>query len=187
MLSKAEQIKGFAGYKINKKGEIFSCKTKIALFGKNHQIIGTKSILTKKYRSIKSSKNSKGYWLVALGGKTKMIHRLVAETFIKKVEGKNLVCHKDGNPNHNNVENLYWGDIKDNFKDAIKHGKLYGLKCKGESHPAHKLTEDNVIEIKKLCKQGIPPKEIAERFGISQATVSDLKLSKRWKYLSKKI
>lgn len=40
--------------------------------------------------------------------KTFDVHRLVAETFLEKVSGKNEVNHKDGNRKNNSVENLEW-------------------------------------------------------------------------------
>ena len=37
------------------------------------------------------------------------VHRLVALAWIKKRPGKELVLHKDDNPNNNHVSNLKWG------------------------------------------------------------------------------
>lgn len=42
------------------------------------------------------------------------------------------------------------------------------------------LTEDKVKQIKILSRQGINQKQIAEQFGISQPTVSAIKLGKLW-------
>lgn len=45
------------------------------------------------------------------------IHRLLGEHFIPKVEGKNLICHRDDNKLNYSLDNLYWGDYSDNNKD----------------------------------------------------------------------
>jgi hypothetical protein len=45
------------------------------------------------------------------------IHRLLGEHFIPRVEGKNLVCHKDDNKDNYSLDNLYWGDYSDNNAD----------------------------------------------------------------------
>ena len=44
-----------------------------------------------------------GYKTVVLNNKKYSVHRLVAETFIHKPVGKNVVNHKDGNKLNNNI------------------------------------------------------------------------------------
>lgn len=52
------------------------------------------------------------------------IHRLVANSFIQKVEGKNHVNHIDNNPLNNCVDNLEWCTPKENTAHAQKQGRL---------------------------------------------------------------
>ncbi|MGL4801876.1 MAG: HNH endonuclease signature motif containing protein [Cetobacterium sp.] len=52
------------------------------------------------------------------------IHRLVAEYFIKKPEGKNVVNHKDCDRSNNHVNNLEWVTTKENIEYAMKVGNL---------------------------------------------------------------
>ena len=66
------------------------------------------------YLSVILSKNNKE--------KRVYIHRLVAEAFIKKVEGKNEVNHIDGNKHNNVVENLEWVTSQENKEHAYKLG-----------------------------------------------------------------
>ena len=49
-----------------------------------------------------------------------MVHRLVAETFIPKVDGKPQVNHIDGNPQNNKVENLEWVTNAENTLHAYR-------------------------------------------------------------------
>lgn len=42
------------------------------------------------------------------GVKEVCVHRLVAEHFLDKVEGKNIIYHKDGNVRNNDCNNLKW-------------------------------------------------------------------------------
>lgn len=56
------------------------------------------------------------------GSKRKTIHRLVAETFIPRIKGKNVVNHIDGNGFNNSVSNLEWCTNQENNVHAIKTG-----------------------------------------------------------------
>ena len=50
------------------------------------------------------------------------LHRLVAEAFIPRPFGCNVVRHLDGDPTNNCVENLAWGSQRDNVHDSIRDG-----------------------------------------------------------------
>lgn len=73
---------------------------------------------------------SRGYFVVnlSLNGKQKVcrVHRLIAETFLHKPEGKEEVDHIDGNSLNNSVTNLRWVTGKENSNNpntACKLGK----------------------------------------------------------------
>jgi hypothetical protein len=55
-------------------------------------------------------------------GKLFLVHRLVAFAFIGEPEPEQEVCHRDGNPLHNNLSNLRWGTRSDNMQDRVRHG-----------------------------------------------------------------
>jgi NUMOD4 motif len=72
---------------------------------------------TWKQRVLKAKLNKKdGYYRVSLWRdgeeKTHLVHRLVAEAFIPRVEGKDYINHIDGKGNH--VSNLEWCDHDEN-------------------------------------------------------------------------
>ena len=75
---------------------------------------------------IKYGRGKQGYLYVRFGGREQIkqhkIHRLVAEAFLRKGEGKEIVNHKDGNHFNNKVENLKWVTQSENNKHAYKVG-----------------------------------------------------------------
>ena len=104
------EIQNFEDYLIYDDGVVFSEKRNIFL---------------------KTSKNKKGYEFVKLWknskGKNGYIHRLIAEHYLPKIEGKNYVDHIDGNKLNNNVSNLRWTtniENCNNYKPMMKNNKL---------------------------------------------------------------
>lgn len=79
-------------------------------------------------RMLKPSCDSDGYLIVVLskGGKhrTRTVHRLVAETFIRNKSGYPQVNHKDENKQNNCVENLEWCDSKQNCNYGTRNKKI---------------------------------------------------------------
>lgn len=113
----------------------------------------------------------------------KTIHRLVAEHFIPNPSGLPWVNHKDGNKLNNKITNLEWVTPSENNNHAYEIGLKKGVK--GEKHGRSKLNEIDVITIYHLAKsEVIPIKKIADKFGVTFQTVSDIKLEKRWKHLT---
>lgn len=91
------RINGFENYSINRKGEVFSHITN---------------------RFLKPTKDSCGYLMVTLKGKRVLVHRLVAETFLVRIDGLNYVNHIDENKENNNIRNLEWCTNSYNVKHS---------------------------------------------------------------------
>lgn len=68
---------------------------------------------TSKY-VLKPRKNYKGYLDIKICGKTKLMHRMVAQAFILNLDNKPQVNHIDENKTNNNVGNLEWCTAKEN-------------------------------------------------------------------------
>lgn len=68
------------------------------------------------------------------------IHKLVADAFLPKIEGKTEINHIDGNTLNNSVENLEWCTHAENMKHASKTGAMSRGqdKHKGKNNPNSK-------------------------------------------------
>lgn len=66
--------------------------------------------------------------------KNYFIHRLVAEAFIEKIQGKDWVNHKDGDKTNNKISNLEWVTQSENlihaYDEGLKNGAIkYVVEC----------------------------------------------------------
>ena len=103
-----------------------------------------------------------GYYKVKLckngSQKDYKVHRLVAYAFIPRVEGKNNINHKDGNPLNNNVENLEWCTQKEN----VQHAYDIGL------HKRNNITKQ---ELEECVRNRMTTIEISRKYHISYPRV----------------
>lgn len=63
--------------------------------------------------------------------KTLLVHTLVAALFIGPRPAGMKTLHRDDNRDHNAVENLYYGDMRQNVADAIRNGKMNPIRGPG--------------------------------------------------------
>lgn len=61
---------------------------------------------------------------IKINGKytTRYIHRLVAEAFLSRANGRDFINHIDGNKHNNSVNNLEWVTRQENELHAWEHG-----------------------------------------------------------------
>ena len=123
------------------------------------------------------------YYMVDLG-KTKRVHRLVAEHFIPNPQNKPQVNHKDGNKLNNHIDNLEWVTNQENMTHACKKGLYDKNKAKGEINGNSKLKIETVKEIKRLLKEGkISQRQISIRIGVSPGAINQIKQGKTWAHV----
>lgn len=135
----------------------------------------------------KPVEHRKGYYKMSfrIYGKVKclFVHRLVLMTF-NPVEGmENLqVNHIDGNKKNNCLENLEWCTLQENIDHAVKNGLFKNCTGYGSQSHNHKLNEKSVAEIKRdLFCNHISIRKVAEKYGVSFATIFQIKKGNNWK------
>jgi hypothetical protein len=165
-----KDIKGYEKlYAINCNGDVWS-------YPKKYQHKG---------RLVVPVKNWAGYKRIQLhkDKKSKIfsVHRLVALMFIKNPKKLPCVNHKNGKKEDNRHDNLEWCTIGQNNKHS--YDKLNRQRPVGSKHPATKLTEKDVIEIRKMAKIGVKRKKIAEKFGVAYTTIHGIIKKYNWKHI----
>ena len=110
------------------------------------------------------------------------VHRLVAQTFIPNPNGFKEVNHINCDKHDNSVGNLEWCDRKHNLEHSYEHG----LKRRGESHGCHKLTEKEVISIRKEYVKGDREHSLhalGEKYGVNYCTIQAIVKGRLWSHL----
>lgn len=132
---------------------------------------------------LKPNKIGKGYLIVHLkkDGKryARYVHRLTAEAYVPNPHNHPVVNHDDGNKENCHYTNLIWSTYSENNQHAYDTG----LKLRGEGQYKAILTEENVREIKRLGKYATF-QEIADKYGVSKATIRDVLIGKTWRTIS---
>lgn len=118
---------------------------------------------------------------ISLDGTTKnrLVHRLVALTWIPNPDNLPEVHHKDANIQNNCVDNLQWVDRKENLDHAnIDYGALNGLRTKAKLYgPNHELIGE-FNSISAAAAYG------AENCGCSKSSLQKYKRSKGYEIVA---
>jgi len=136
-----------------------------------------------KGRIKKQSIDVYGYYFVGFYvgvPKTMKVHRLVAIAFIANPKNKEQVNHKDFNRKNNILENLEWVTNQENAHHSYLAGRKKNINL-GEKHPHAKLTENKVMEIRKLKKSGVLNYILAKKYKVTASNINSVVNYKTWK------
>ncbi len=148
---------------------------------------GTKTTPCKRVRA--ESKTGDGYLQVRLMRDGKRVaaaaHRLVWLYFNGTIPQGLTVNHKSksGNKADNRPDNLELATYSEQRNHAIKVLNARHWNCKGSNHPKTKLTDEQVIEMRRLRKAGVMVKVIALQFGMKPKAVGFITTGRTWKHL----
>lgn len=112
--------------------------------------------------------------------KTLFVHKLVAEYFVDRANDKvNQIIHIDYNKKNNHFENIKWV-TKEGLAEHRRGDENYNTKKIRNS----KLTEDDVIRLKRKLKQGtMKPYRLAQEFGITHTQLNRIKNGENWQHV----
>jgi hypothetical protein len=122
---------------------------------------------------------TKGYGLITQDGKPIGTHRLAWELKHGPIPEGMKVCHHCDNPACCNTDHHFLGTNADNMADRNAKGR----QAKGERSGGAKLTEADVLEIRRRLAAGESQLEISKAFGITRQHVGYIKSGKTWSHL----
>ena len=99
---------------------------------------------------------------------------LVAVAFLPNPNNFSRVRNINGVKSDNQSTNLEWNDFEGVFYDGKNSGSA------GQKNGRAKITETQVLEIRKI---DLKQREISEKYGISQSSVSSIKNFQSWTHL----
>lgn len=109
-------------------------------------------------------------------------HRLSYEMAKGPIPDGLVIRHRCDNRVCVNPRHLDVGTYADNSRDCVERGRT--AKHQGEAHPQAKVTEADVLEIRRLVSSGVSQGAVAARFGMSQQGVSNIVTRRNWSHLS---
>lgn len=151
----------------------------------------------------KGTINTMGYGEMCVQGRIQRAHRLSYILFKGEIPKGIFVCHICDNPKCINPDHLWLGTAKQNNEDCLRKGrwkgrtgiklslehkkKLSGPKKSwfknGEKHPRSKLKELDIKEIRNMLNEDFTYQEIADKFGLSQSSLADIKFRRTWSHI----
>jgi len=166
-------VPGFEGsYQVSDRGRVRSLDRVIKVDGKRGRFE-----YVKRGQMLAPQNDAHGYLHVAIGkGNVQKIHRLVLAAFVGPCPVGQEVRHMNGDSRDNRLANLVYGTRLENMADRIRHGGS----GRGEKNPGSKLTRTDVLAIRASTDKGV---ELAERFGVSRATISLIINRKVWAHV----
>lgn len=129
-------------------------------------------------------KRKDGYWHAKLRikgvEKVKLIHRLVAESFLIGRPDQLEVNHKDGDRANSNLSNLEWVTRGENAKHAFK---FLGKSNRGEKNPRNKIPESEIKLLRTFKNNKASREFFSKRYGILPSSVTGIINRRTWKHV----
>ena len=161
-----KEIPRYPGYYASQDGSIFSSRLGVI-------------------KKLKPCVNSHGYYVVTPSVNNRKfsedVHSLILETFVGPRKEKQMCCHGPNGPLDNSLGNLCWGDIKKNLGSDKERD---GTKNRGTAVCTSKLSEDEVLDIRKRYSSGLfSQKDLSYLFKVRPSTIRNIVIRKIWAWI----
>lgn len=125
------------------------------------------------------SLNANGYGRIKIDGLCTSAHRASFLAHGGVLTVNQYACHKCDTRTCVNPDHIFAGDAKENANDMVRKGRS----LRGAKHNLSRLTNEDVLKIRKSAKNQKDRNAMAMCLGVSFKTVEDILLGKTWKHL----
>jgi len=120
-----------------------------------------------------------GYGCIRSKGKLHRAHRAVYELLVGPIPNGAFLLHSCDNPKCCNPKHLRPGNAKENLHDAISRNRF----LVGEKSPHSKLSNEDVIAIRKERATGATGRSLSKKYGIAESEISAIVNRRRWTHV----
>ena len=159
----------------------YANKYKVSNFGRLVGVTG---------KILRTRKNACGYFVINIHTspegklKTYSVHKIVMESFRGERKAGYTINHIDGNKENNRLENLEYVSHLENMRHAFKMGLVPKDNFLGTRNPKCKLSEKDVIRIRRLYSTGrYKQSDLSKIFSVDQTQISCIVLRKSWRHI----
>ncbi|WP_049732830.1 HNH endonuclease [Rhizobium ecuadorense] len=127
------------------------------------------------------AKAGAGYGVIEFGeGIRFYVHRFVCEVAHGEAPSKShQAAHSCGRGGCINPRHLRWATPSENNLDKIQHGTI----GRGEKGAMAKLSEKQVVEIRKLRSDGLTEQEVSRLFNVDRAQIGRITRRENWSHV----
>jgi hypothetical protein len=119
-----------------------------------------------------------GYGQLRFNGRSRSIGPLICEMKYGPKPPLHLALHQCRTRSCANYRHYRWGTASQNQADRVRDG----TSNRGEQGPSAKLTEEAVLEIRKIGR-AVPLRELGSRYGVTDSAISCVLLGRSWSWL----
>lgn len=123
---------------------------------------------------------SNGYGRLTAGNKHQLAHRAAYEDQVGPIPEGHSVLHRCDNRPCCRGAHLFTGTHDENMADMTAKNRG----PKGERHPMVKLTDELVLEIRRLAATGtVGPVALGRQFGVTHSMINHIVMRKAWTHI----
>jgi hypothetical protein len=131
--------------------------------------------------------NISGYGVLWFDGKPGTAHRAAWIAEHGAIPDGQHVLHRCDNRRCIEPTHLFLGSNADNVADKVAKGRQFRPDYVGSKNNMAKLDEEKVRVIRRLAKQGLSNRRIAESFAVSIMTISMIRNHRTWTHVTEEM